>query len=71
MVDSRGSIFRQVGNELGVISFLTENEYLNDFPLHLVPSWEQACARLTKNTASGILKVDCGVVLRSNHFSNE
>jgi hypothetical protein len=31
--------------KLGTSSFLAENEFLNDFPLHLVPSWERAHSR--------------------------
>ncbi len=30
---------------LGTSLFLAGNEFLNDFPLHLVPSWERACSR--------------------------
>ncbi len=39
---TRGRIFSHAGNELEVSSFLAGNEFLNDFPLHLVPSWERA-----------------------------
>jgi hypothetical protein len=42
---SRGRIFSQAGNELGASSFLAGNEFLNDFPLHIVPSWERARSR--------------------------
>ncbi len=38
----RGLIFSQAGNELGASLFLPENEFLNDFLAHLVPSWERA-----------------------------
>ncbi len=37
-----GCNFSQAGNELGASSFLTRNEFLNCFPLYLVPSWERA-----------------------------
>jgi hypothetical protein len=40
--ESRGRIFSHAGNELRASSFLAGNEFLNDFPLHLVPSWERA-----------------------------
>jgi hypothetical protein len=38
----RGRIFSHAGKELGASSFLAENKFLNYFPLHHVPSWEQA-----------------------------
>ncbi len=34
--------FSQAGNELEASSFLAGNKFLNDFPLHLMPSWERA-----------------------------
>jgi hypothetical protein len=43
----QGLIFSQARNELGVSLFLPGNEFLNYFPVHLVPSWERA-----KNTAT-------------------
>jgi hypothetical protein len=39
---TRCRVFSQARNEVGVSSFLTRNEILNAFPLHLVNSWEQA-----------------------------
>ncbi len=45
LIDSRGRIFSQAGNKLGESSFLAGNEFLNDFPLHLVPCWERASSR--------------------------
>ncbi len=39
---TRGRIFSRAENELGARLFLNGNEFLNDFSLHLVSSWEQA-----------------------------
>ncbi len=42
----RRPYFSQAGNELGMSSFLTKNEFLNDCSFHLVPSWEWARSSL-------------------------
>jgi hypothetical protein len=39
---SKGRIFSHAGNELGASLFLVGNKFLNDFPLHLMPSGERA-----------------------------
>ncbi len=41
----KGHIFSQAGNELGASLYLLEDKFLNDAPLHLVPSWERACSQ--------------------------
>ncbi len=68
---SRGRIFSQAGNKLEASSFPARNKLSMLFPYTSFPAGNELLLKLTKNTASAVLVVNCKKIINHICLSGE